>query len=357
MADYFNILRNLVALSSENPPGDCKKIAKFVANYFNHYTKAKVYIQKTTNGNINVIAKIGNPKFFINAHLDTVPATNGWQISPYKLDEDGTKLYGLGATDVKGAIAAMLFALKSSQPQNLLFLFNGDEEHGNNSGVRTFLKSHYVQNLELGIVTEPTYLNIVTCHSGICNFEITFWGKSCHSAYPDKGINAIELAIDFIQDLGPHKEILSKYSFRGLRPTLNIAFIKGGVKSSIVPDNCLIKINYRYPPNFGIEKMLKKFKRLTKGKNAVVRITHEIPPLDCGCKNNNLISLLKSLGAKDNMPAVNFWSEAALFSRAGIPTVVFGPGNILQAHSADEFIEKAELVKSIEIYRNLFAKF
>lgn len=356
MNDYLNILRNLVALSSENPAGDCVKIAKFVADYFKHYTKAKVYIQKITNGNINVIAKIGDPKFFINAHLDTIPATNGWQISPYKLNKCGTKLYGLGTTDVKGAIAATLFALKSSQPKNLLFLLNSDEEHGDNLGVKTFLKSRYAQNLKSGIVTEPTNLNVVTYHSGICNFEINFSGKSCHSAYPDKGINAIELAADFIQNLGQYKKIVSKYSFKGLRPTLNIAVIKGGVKSNIVPDNCLLKINYRQPPNFRIERMLKKIKYLAKGKNASIKITYETPPLNIKSKNNILITLLKSFGAKDNMPAVNFWSEAALFSKAGIPAVVFGPGDIAQAHSANEFINRTELEKAVEIYKRLFTK-
>jgi acetylornithine deacetylase len=352
--DPVPILRRLVAISSENPDTDCRRIAAYVTDFIRQRTVAYLIRQKTPDGNVNVIAKFGRPRFFINAHLDTVPRSGNQPTSPLKLKKNGGRLYGLGATDVKGAIACLLAALAALPPKNLLVIFSCDEEAGANSGIRTFLASSFARGLEAGIVTEPTGLNIVRYHSGIANFEIVFTGKAAHSADPEKGVNAIERAAEYIMKLSRYKKNLRRFRCGRLWPTLNIAVIKGGIKSNIVPDQCSLKINIRYPPGLVPGRLLRDLKELARNPAVSVRTACTLPPLRPNVLTAAVIRRLRTAGAMADRTGVNYWSEAALFDRAGIPAVVFGPGDIAQAHTAAEFIRGADLLKGIAVYRALF---
>jgi acetylornithine deacetylase len=343
-----------VAISSENPPGDCKKIAEYVANLIRTRTKARVVHQKTPDGNVNIIAILGQPRFFINCHLDTVPA--GSSRDAFKLRRKNGKLYGLGATDVKGPIAALLAALVQTPPRNLMLVFSCDEENGKNTGIRTFLTSQYNRGLAAGIVTEPTLLNVVRYHPGVCNFELLFPGRAAHSAYPDQGINAIERAAGFITKLAGYRRTLNRRRVHGLKPTLNVAIIKGGVKSNVVPDLCALKINFRNPPGLTPAKLLRDLRRLAGNKNITVKEVYSAPPLRPIPEKSVLVRRLKSCGASSDISGVNYWSEAALFSQAGIPTCVFGPGDIRQAHRPDEFIRVRDLKEGRAVYCSLFGQ-
>jgi acetylornithine deacetylase len=352
--DPVEILSRLISINSGNPPGDCNKIAEYVANLIRNRTKARVARQKTPDGNVNVIAILGQPRFFINCHLDTVPA--GPDRAAYKLRRKNGKLYGLGATDVKGPIAALLSALIHIPPRNLMLIFSCDEENGKNTGIRAFLASRYARGLAAGIVTEPTLLHVVRYHPGVCNFELSFPGRAAHSAYPDQGINAIERAAGFITKLTGYRKKLIRYRDRGLDPTLNVAIIKGGVKSNVVPDLCALKINFRNPPGLTPARIRRDLQRLCGDKKTVVKETYSAPPLRMTGHSSVIANMLRSCGAHDGASAVNYWSEAALFSKAGIPACVFGPGDIAQAHRPDEFIRVRDMLEGQAVYRRLFNK-
>jgi acetylornithine deacetylase len=352
--DPVPILRRLVAISSENPDTDCRRIAAYVADFIRQRTAARLIRQKTPDGNVNIIAKFGRPRFFINAHLDTVPRSGNKPNAPLKLKKNGGRLYGLGTTDVKGAIACLLDALATEPPKNLMVIFSSDEEAGANSGIETFLASSLARGLEAGIVTEPTGLNIVRYHSGIANFEISFPGKAAHSADPEKGVNAIERAAEYIMKLSRYKKTLRRFRSGRMWPTLNIAIIKGGIKSNIVPDQCSLKVNFRYPPGLAPEQLLRDLKNLARDPAISVKAAYIAPPLQSNILTAAVIRRLRAAGAMTVRAGVNYWSEAALFDRAGIPAVVFGPGDIAQAHAAAEFIRCADLLKGIAVYRALF---
>lgn len=351
--DPIEILNRLISINSGNPPGDCNKIADYVANLIRKRTKARVVRQRTPDGNANVIAILGRPRFFINCHLDTVPAASG---SAFKLRRVKGRLYGRGATDVKGPIAALLSALIQTPPHNLMLIFSCDEENGDNTGVRTFLASRYKRGLSSGIVTEPTLLNVVRYHPGVCNFEISFPGRAAHSAYPDHGINAIERCAGFIAKLGVYRRGLTRYRFHELDPTLNVALIKGGVKSNVVPDRCDLKINFRNPPGLSPDRLLRDLQRLAGDKMIKVKKVYSALPLRSMPENSELVRLLEASCAFRDITAVNYWSEAALFRQAGIPTCVFGPGDICQAHRPDEFIRVRDLEQGRAVYCRLFEK-
>lgn len=354
MPNLAKIFKDVVAISSENPPGDCAEIAKYVAGFLSRNTKAKVGVNNINGGKFNVIALFGNPKVFINAHLDTVPASGGWKMSPHKLKEDKRNFFGLGASDVKGAVAAILFALQSYQPKNLLLFFNTDEEHGGNDVVKAFLKSKYRHGLKYGIATEPTNLNVIMLHNGICNFEVSFPGKSAHASTPEKGINAIELCADFIRGLKKYQNGLRKRKYYELKPSLNAGVIWGGTKPNMVPDRCTLRVGRRFLPSESRQSVIREISKLAKG--AEVKLTYYAPPLNIEMEDTPLVGMLQHCTARCDTAIANFWSEAALFAQAGLPTVVFGPGNIAQAHAPNEFIDKIELEKASQIYKRLFLR-
>jgi len=351
--DPVKILRRLTTLRSENPPGDCRRIAGYLAGMIKSRTRARVVLQPTPDKNFNVIAILGRPRFFINCHLDTVPAASG---TMFKLRETGGRLYGLGATDVKGPMASLVSALVQTPPRNFMLIFSPDEENGRNSGIRTFLASPYARGLAAGIVTEPTRLNVVRYHPGVCNFEVSFPGRAAHSAYPDEGVNAIEKAARFINRLVSYRRVLSRRKYQGLEPTLNVAVIKGGVKSNVIPERCELKLNFRNPPGLTPERLFRELKRLTGDRKADVKKLYSAEPLRPMPEKSALVRRLKECGAGREFSAVNYWSEAALFASAGIPACVFGPGDIRQAHRPDEFIRIRDLLVGAAVYRRLFEK-
>ncbi len=353
----LSILKKLVSINSENPPCDCIAILKYVRDFLKKNTKAKIVLQPVAKTKGNVIAIFGKPQILLNAHLDTVPASGFWKRDPLKLTRVKNRVYGLGTTDVKGAVAAILSAIKVQSPQNTMLLFSSDEEHGNMECISTFVKSGYTRGIKYGIVTEPTDLNIVTRHKGVYTFEITFFGKSAHSAKPERGTNAIELAAKFISGLSDYEIRLAQRRYRDMKKsTLNVGIINGGVKSTIVPDECRIVVDRRVLPGkdrysapYELKRLLRKY-----DKKAKMKTTYNVPCLKTDRKIPP-VHILKICGAKQLESVVDFWTEAPLFSEAGIPAVVFGPGTITQAHTANEFIAIRDLEKARKIYTKLFS--
>jgi acetylornithine deacetylase len=356
MIELAIILKDLVSIDSSNPPGNCIHIADYITTFFRNHSNAQIEFQELPNGNKNVIAIFGKPNIVINAHLDTVPLSSKHQGNTLQFHENENNYCGRGTVDVKGAIAAMLHALQYEQPKNALFLFNPDEEYGGNTGIQKFLSSPYSKEIQRCISTEPTACQIVMFHNGICTMQIDFEGKSAHACLPDNGINAIELASDFIQKIRKFKETLSQQIFLGLKPTLNIAVIQGGIKPNMIPDRCSLTLSYRYLPDDTAEQATRRIQQIANGHPASTKVLYTAPPLNYGIKDTLLLEMLRDCGVENNIKTANFWSEAALLAKAGISSVVFGPGDIQQAHTDEEYIAKSELIKSTEIYKNLFAR-
>jgi len=356
MIELIDILKDLIAIDSTNPPGNCMEITEYIADFLKNRTEAHVEFQEISNKNKNVLAVYGEPRIFINAHLDTVPHSLHHDKESHALHEKDTKLFGRGTTDVKGGISAILYSLQQFQPKNLLFIFNPDEEYGNNNGIKVFLNSNRAEGLKGGIVTEPTQCQVVMFHNGICTIQVDFEGKAAHACTPDKGINAIEMASEFIQKLIIYKESLSQKIFLGLKPTINIATINGGIKPNMVPDTCTLILSCRYLPDENPDQVVHEINKLTNNRAVSIKLLYTAPPLNCGIKDTFFIEKLRSCGVENNIKTARFWSEAALFSQAGIPSVVFGPGDIEQAHSNEEFIYKNQLLRSAEIYKKLFSQ-
>jgi acetylornithine deacetylase/succinyl-diaminopimelate desuccinylase-like protein len=354
------LLAELIALPSVNPAflpprhpnaGE-KRVADFLAAVAAR-ARLEVEFRKVLPGRFNIFARL-LPKnktkqtILLAPHLDTVGA-DGTRFIPQRKNGH---LHGRGACDTKGSVAAMLSALCElanfkSRPLETEIVFVGlvDEEHAQ-AGSRALAASGFKANL--AIVGEPTKLQLVTAHKGSLWLELETRGKAAHGATPQFGKNAIHemarivnlLETDYAVQLRKRKHPLLGAA------TVNVGIISGGTQPNIVPDVCKISVDRRTLPGETDAGVRREIAALLRAKNLSANISsaklasalpletnHKLPLVQ---KFLNIVGQTKPLG-------IHFFCDAAVLSAGGIPSVVFGPGDIAQAHTADEWISLSEL--------------
>jgi acetylornithine deacetylase/succinyl-diaminopimelate desuccinylase family protein len=363
------LLAELIALPSVNPAflpprhphaGE-KRVADFLAAVAAR-AGLEIEFQKVLPGRSNVIARL-RPKnkikqtILLAPHLDTVGA-DGTRFIPQR--KNG-RLHGRGACDTKGSVAAMLSALceladSKSRPLETEIIFAGliDEEHAQ-AGSRALAKSRF--KADLAIVGEPTKLQAVTAHKGSLWLELETRGNAAHGATPQFGKNAIhEMAriVDLLETDYAAQLRKRKHPLLGAA-TVNVGTISGGTQPNIVPDFCKISIDRRTLPgetDAGVKREIKKF---LQSKNLSAQIADKklapASPLETNHKLPLVQKFLKIVGQTKPL-GVHFFCDAAILSAGGIPSVVFGPGDIAQAHTADEWISLAELERGKNLLLN-----
>jgi succinyl-diaminopimelate desuccinylase len=374
------LLADLVALPSVNPafvPSDGtparlarqphpfageQRVADFLASVAAR-AGLEVEFQKVFPGRSNLIARLRplnkiRRTILLAPHLDTVGADEAKFIPQHK----NGRLYGRGACDTKGAVAAMLSSLcelanSKQRPNEAEIVFAGlvDEENAQ-AGSRALVASGF--KADLAIVGEPTRLQVVTAHKGSLWLELESRGVAAHGATPRLGRNAVHgmarivvlLATDYAARLRKRKHKLLGSA------TINVGTICGGTQPNIVPDRCTITVDRRTLPgetDAGVRREIAAFLRAEE-LSAKISSTNLAPalPLETSSKLPLVRQLLRSIG-QTRPVGVNFFCDAAVLSAGGIPSVVFGPGDIAQAHTADEWISLA----SLERGKNQLLKF
>ena len=354
------LLAELIALPSVNPAflpprhphaGE-KNVAEFLA-----VTAARsgldVEFQKVLPGRSNIIARLrprGKIKqtILLAPHLDTVGA-DGTQFIPQR---HHGRLHGRGACDTKGSVAAMLGALcelakTKSRPLDTEIIFAGliDEEHAQ-AGSRALAASGF--KADLAIVGEPTKLQVVTAHKGCLWLQLETRGRAAHGATPHLGRNAVHEMARVVCALETDYAVwLKKKKHRLLGAgTVNVGKISGGTQPNIVPESCTISIDRRTLPGESETSVRREIAALLRAKklSAKVSSTKLAPalPLETDSKRPLVQAFLRC--AKQARPVgVDYFCDAAVLAAGGTPSVVFGPGDIAQAHTADEWISLAEL--------------
>jgi len=357
------LLAELIALPSVNPAflpprhplaGE-KRVADFLAA-----TAARagldVEFQEVLPGRSNVIARL-RPKnkirqtILLAPHMDTVGA-DGTRFIPQR--KNG-RLHGRGACDTKGSVAAMLAALcaladSKSRPLETEIIFAGlvDEEHAQ-AGSRALARSGF--KADLAIVGEPTRLRVVTAHKGNLWLQFETRGQAAHGATPQLGRNAVLEMARIVEVLETdYAAQLRRRKHRLLGPgTVNVGMIAGGTQPNIVPDRCTLALDRRTLPGETEAGVRREIAALlaAKGLSAKISSAKLAPclPLETDARRPLVRQFLKCAG--QTQPAgVNYFCDAAVLAAAGIPGVVFGPGDIAQAHTADEWISLAELERA-----------
>lgn len=358
MADPAQILARLIAFDTQNPTGDELAMCELLADRLRELGADAVQLREVPRDppgrGAYVFARWGEPKLLINAHVDTVPANTGWTRDPHEALITGDRVVGLGAADTKGAIACALAALETAQPSDVAVLFSGDEELGT-SCMEAFLASGLTAGIERAIVCEPTGRTAGISHRGIAAFAVDKRGLGGHSSKADHMPKPIadlaRLAVE-IDRIGRDYVDRGPDGMKGI--CNNIAGLDGGVAFNVVPDAARLTWSIRPFPGFDRSAYDAEITAALEVAGDDVTLTtaldHEpFSSLDPDGFESLLGDRVRAIVGLD------FWTEAALLSRAGIPAVVLGPGDIAQAHTADEFVDRADLAWATELFRDVVA--
>jgi acetylornithine deacetylase/succinyl-diaminopimelate desuccinylase-like protein len=370
MTKSEKLLRELVALPSVNPAflpaGDARageqRVAQFLAA-----TAAQagldVEFQAVAANRSNLLARLSprgkvRQRLLLAPHMDTVNAAEH-QFTPVRRKG---RLYGRGACDTKGSIATMLAALcelaqSGQRPAETEILFVGlaDEEHGQ-GGSRALVATGL--RADLAIVGEATNCQVVTAHKGTLWLKLETRGKSAHGSCPELGQNAVHAMariVDLLQTAYAAQLRRRRHPLLGCA-TVSVGTICGGTQANIVPDRCTILLDRRTLPGeteAGVRRELDAFLR-RQGLTAAY-VHDKLPaclPLETNPRLPLVARFLSSVGQRRPM-GVRYFCDASVLAHGGIPSVVFGPGDIAQAHTADEWIP----LEALERAKGLLLRF
>lgn len=318
---------------------------------------------------VNLFASIGPrdvPGYVLSGHMDVVPAEGQvWASDPFRLRAEGGRLYGRGATDMKGYLACMLamvpefLAMDLRRPIHLAFSY--DEEIGCRGVGHMIARLPDLCAPPLGcIVGEPSDMVPVLSHKGKQAVELVIEGRAAHSSQPDLGVNAIYPAAEvllFIRDLAVRLASEGPFDarFAPAHSTVVAGVVRGGAAVNIIPDRCAIQMEVRSVPGQAPQDITAQVLARLGGLQGVRVSHHELssypalpPPEDRG-----LADLLERLTGKAALQSVSYGTEAGLFHAAGVPSIICGPGSISRAHRPDEFVTVAELAACCAMLRGL----
>ena len=392
LLDVVHTLADLVRLPSVNPMG--RRVGgediyyeHRVTNYLEQLFQRlgwPYWRQPDAQGRENIVARLdgdvpperGGKVVLLEAHQDTVPV-EGMTIPPFDAKIDGGRLYGRGACDIKGGLASILAAAsriaaeKPARRPTLLIAFPVNEEHGF-TGARTLAAvwkpgsqsplAKVWPRPNVAVVAEPTLLDVVAAHKGVVRWRCHAHGRAAHSSNPQLGESAIYAMAKVVSALeryaGELVGALAEHPLVG-RPTLSVGTIAGGISVNTVPDHCVIEIDRRMVPVVGDEAEQAQRHVIDYVARAVpgARLEHEpsyiLSPGLSDQRNAALVAQLgdvaRACGAPGNKIGVPYGTDAPAYDMLGIPTVVFGPGSIAQAHTEDEWIEIDQLHAAVEI--------
>ncbi|MBP3958272.1 M20 family metallopeptidase [Gemmata sp. G18] len=369
------LLAELVRLPSVNPMGRADIDPALVhesrvTDFLEAQLRAigcEFYRQRVAAGRENLVATYTPPgpvpfHVLFEAHQDTVPV-DGMIVEPFGAKIEGGKLYGRGSCDVKGGGAVMLTAFarlireKPAGSAKVTLAFTVDEEHGG-AGIQELMASGF--RADCAIVAEPTLLNIVNAHKGVARWALETTGRACHSSRPEQGVNAV---YRMARLLGGIEEYAQKLQSAPADPvlgsrTISVGRVTGGVSPNTVPDFCRADVDRRLLPGETYESATAELEAVLKALPGadfpfvLARSSAGCLPLSPALS----VDLVKRFGAAiDSVTGghivhpVPFGTDAATVAAAGVPVVVFGPGDIAQAHTKDEWIDLAQLEPAAEI--------
>jgi len=373
-ATKIDLLKRLVATPSFTgyKNGDLE-----VADLLNEFLLSygvKSWVDHIDERQCNVVARIGREggeKILLNGHLDTVQIS-GMSCDPFGEEHNGF-LYGRGTSDMKSGVAAlacsMIALLDQEINADIWFIGVAEEENGD-IGLRSFIDK-YGKDFGFSIVAEPTRLIPIVCHKGIKWIQITFKGRSAHGSIPEKGINAIDAAADFLTRV--NSQLKKKLSSRRHEilgtSTVSAGTIAGGTNTNMVADKCIITLDRRYIPGEEDDSVLNEIRDLARSASRngsefeveemsqtsyVNHIPFELPRDSVLLKYAK--DVLREFNLQENESGLSFWTEAAVMNAEGCDSLVIGPGDPSLAHAPDERVEYKEYLNAIKVFTGICKK-
>lgn len=369
MSPAEKLLRELIALPSVNPAfmpaRDARAGEQRVADFLTASAARgglDVSISEALPGRSNLIAQLTparpRQRIVLAPHMDTVGHADmpGSMFQPRK---KGDRLFGRGACDTKGSVAAMLSALLNvarspQRPRETEIVFTAlIDEESNQAGSRALVRKGFRANL--AIVGEPTRLQVITAHKGDLWLTARTKGRAAHGARPELGRNAVLAMARVVEALETdYARLIARRRHPLLgRATVNVGSIRGGTQPNIVPDSCEISIDRRTLPGERHAAVIRELRSFLKQRGLAAQIDDDKAAAPCWPMETDaqlpLVQALMRVAKQSASLGVHYFSDASVFAQGGTPAVLFGPGDIAQAHTADEWISIRSLDRGTEM--------
>ena len=376
MPNTVQLLRDMIAIPSVNPmranSGECVEqgMAVFIESVLSS-AGIDCERQSVAKGRDNVIGIVpattaGPSGLMLNSHMDTVPVDN-MAIDPFDPVIENGCVFGRGSCDAKASIAAMLSAVidYANRPQRsfaVVFAAMADEEFAFSGAWKLIEKSWPVSACVVG---EPTLLRRVIAHKGIVRWRIGVQGVSAHGAMPELGRSAIYDGARVALALEQYAQQLTEREPHPMlgHPTLNVGKVNGGQSVNIVPDACVFELERRLLPGEDGRQVMQECEAFLRARlEQAVQLKFEDPylvdPAMETAPNAQIVSALaqaqqSTLGFVKEVTGAHYGTDGSKLAKAGIETVVCGPGDIAQAHTANEFVAVEQVELATRMYGEL----
>lgn len=372
----IELTRAMIQMETVNPPGDEIFLAERLATMMKDLgLDAGVVPFAERRG--NVVCRLhgsgGRPVLLFNGHLDTVPlGTEPWNHDPFSGNIAAGRIYGRGASDMKGGVAAMIVAAAALKrcgiglKGTLLLAFTAGEEV-DSIGASHLLENGVLNDADALVIAEPTGLDIGTAEKGALWLEAVMKGKAAHGSSPHLGRNAIVPMAAFVQKIGEMTPDAANHVLLG-GPTMNIGTIEGGFKTNVVPDRCRLTLDFRTIPGQDIEELKRNVETLVReiaerhGAEWSLRTLNERAPVDTSANDPFVREFVESargvLGREPSVRGMSYYTDGALLAPAlKVPMIICGPGEAGCAHQADEWVDIENLRLAAQIYADFAARF
>lgn len=372
MTDLTELLASMIRLPSVNPcdrepegphEGEAR-MTQFVCDWLSE-RGVDCELQPVTGGRVNVIARVEGrqePPLVFESHLDTV-AVDGMTIDPFEPRVEDGRMYGRGSCDDKASLAAMMMALvrvsESDPPPRSVVLVAAVDEEYLHGGVARFLEDS--GPIAAAVIGEPTGLRVVIAHKGALRTRIITRGVSAHSSNPERGVNAIyrmARIVSALEEFAGGLQQRPKHELVG-GPTLSVGTISGGTAVNVVPEHCECMVDRRLIPGETPDAAFEEI------RGAVADLLDEGDDLaatlkDCAVETDRSEEIVRiareavrEFTGEDEPEGVAYCTDGCDFAERGIPLVVLGPGDIAQAHTADEWVEIEQAETAALIYERM----
>jgi acetylornithine deacetylase len=361
------IAEELIRFDTSGPPARERPLAKWIRDFLED-AGFNAELQEVAPGRANVVAKIGEgsgPGLVLSGHMDVVLAGEPslWTVTgPFEpLVRDG-RLYGRGACDMKGPDACILQAARELAREDfrrqLTLIFTAGEDTGGWFVSRVVGEGRVTPGeARFGVIPEPSVMRIVRSHKASGGATVLVHGRAAHSSRPELGINAILKGMDLIREVVALQERLRDTTTPLLgHTTIKPTIIHGGFKHNVIPDRCEVTLNCRLIPGHNLptlrlwlSEIIAKLEERDGSFRAEVLEARANTPLDVP-EDSEVVRLLRRLLGTEPVGAPYF-TEAVDYTKAGIPTVICGPGNIDQAHTPNEYITLDQMDKGVDLFR------
>lgn len=380
--DVFNreaavdLTRKLVQIPSENPTGDEVAVGRYIAEWLRDHD-IETEVRPVEGERANILGRVkgnGGPPLVYIAHLDTVPIgeRHKWKHDPFGGEIEGDYLYGRGSCDMKSGTAAAMVALARVKQSglklngDLILACTIDEEEAFMKGSHALGREKVIPSDAYLLTMEPTGCLLNTAQKGAFWFEVTFIGRGAHAANPQIGADANKAMAhavlgwyDAAEKMGAAME--KPHPLLG-RPTLIVSRLQGGVKTNIVSEICRAEIDMRIPPPFNGEDVRRMVDDVAKAAAEKVGVEYIVrhqsadrPPVECRADSPLLGAFdrayEKVVGQTPEHLGFLAYTDAAMLGvlTGNQQAVVFGPGLLSDAHTTDEKVEIAQIVKAADI--------